>query len=272
MTGPIAQIVALTCHGNALLKGDTVPGFFPGNSTCQFCERVTFVELRKPLLVTLREIQVAKKPDEWFAYLKGRDARGIRLACQPQNDPQISDRMSAGFVGGGGTWSMEALFPNKRCEFWQARWEVWNQNAPERRVWRVTYGRVAETKSKPYASQNLEATEERLLKALREISAFSERHDCGGFTDSFSQGISSLTSAERHGYYKDLSPPGLLPARASAVLDAAQSAWVFGGMGSWNDMGFNGADGKEYDRVSEQLFQALTEAICVAVNAALQKV
>lgn len=272
MTGPIAQNVALTCYGNAFLKDDTVPQFFPTNSTCQFCDRVTFVEVVKPLLRKQREIEVANKPDEWFSYLKRRGARGLRLVHQAMNDPQISDRMGAGFVGGGGSWYMEIILTKERSEFWQARWEVWNPKAPERRIWRVTYGRAAEAKSKPYPVQNLEATAERLLKALREIHAFSERLNCGAFTKSFAQGIDSLTSDKRHGYHQDLTPSGLLPSGASAILDASQSAWVFGGMGSWNDMGFDGADGKEYNRVSEQLFQTLTEAICIAANAGFKKI
>jgi len=166
---------------------------------------------------------------------------------------------------------MEVLLPKERSEFWLARWEVGNQEAPDRRIWRVTYGRVAEAKSKSYVGRNPEATKERLLKALREIHSFSERHNGGGFTDCFSRAIGTLTSAEPHGYHKDISPPGLLPPGAAAVLDASQSAWVFGGMGSWNDMGFDGADGKEYDRVSEQLFQVLTEAICEAANTGTRK-
>jgi hypothetical protein len=42
---------------------------------------------------------------------------------------------------------------------------------------------------------------------------------------------------------------------------------VFGGMGSWNDMGFEGSDQREYDRVSELLFTALNETIQTAANA-----
>jgi hypothetical protein len=38
-------------------------------------------------------------------------------------------------------------------------------------------------------------------------------------------------------------------------------------MGSWNDMGFDGADQKEYDRVSEQLFTEINEAIETGANA-----
>ncbi len=66
MTGPVAQIVALTCYGNAFLRGHTVPGFFPTNSTCQFCGSVTFVEAVKPLLGKQKEIEIAKNPDERF--------------------------------------------------------------------------------------------------------------------------------------------------------------------------------------------------------------
>ena len=38
-------------------------------------------------------------------------------------------------------------------------------------------------------------------------------------------------------------------------------------MGSWNDMGFEGTDQAEYDRVSQQLFTVLNETIQIAANA-----
>ena len=60
--------------------------------------------------------------------------------------------------------------------------------------------------------------------------------------------------------------PGTLPDSTLAILDAAQSGWVFGGMGSWNDMAFHGEVEKEYARVSERLYSAITDAICAAAN------
>lgn len=49
MNGPIAQLVALTCHANALLRGQTnPPRFFPAHSTCNVCDRISFVEIKKP--------------------------------------------------------------------------------------------------------------------------------------------------------------------------------------------------------------------------------
>jgi len=78
MTGTIAQLVALTCYGNAYLAGQTTPQFYFTNSTFQFCERVTFVTLGKTLFGTLKETEVAHDPDAWLAYLKGRGANGFR--------------------------------------------------------------------------------------------------------------------------------------------------------------------------------------------------
>jgi hypothetical protein len=49
-------------------------------------------------------------------------------------------------------------------------------------------------------------------------------------------------------------------------LKAAQYAWVFGGMGSWNDGGVPKGLEVEYERVSTQLYDALNEAIAKAVS------
>ena len=271
MNGPIAQIVALTCYGNAFLQGHSGSQFPPVNSTCQFCDRVTFIEVVKPFFGKQKECEIAKNPNEWFSYLQAKHARGIRLHS-PENNLGIFYRVAAGFAGRGEAWTMEVLLPKEWSEFWMARWEVWDQKAPNQRIWRVTYGRIREAKSKASQNQSLQNMEERLLKALHDVHAFSEKNECAGFTEGFAKGIASLTGPERHGYHKDLAPAHRLETRAAAILDASQSAWVFGGMGSWNDMGFEGENQKEFNRVSDQLFHEVTQAICVAANSSLRKV
>jgi hypothetical protein len=270
MNGEIAQIVALACHGNASLQGDQLPKFFPGNSTFRFCDRVTFVETSKRLLGGPEVNMIAQTPEEWFALLRSGGARGIRLARAPQDGLQFADRMSSAFIGGGGTWSMQVLLRDGRSESWTARWDVWDRDAPEQRIWRVTYGRLSEPVTASLANGDLATVERGFLDALREIHTFSVSHG-GVFAGSFANSIASLTGSDRHGYHQDLAPPGLLGARAAAILDACQAAWVFGGMGSWNDLVFDGEDDREYRRVSEQLFASLTVAICAAVNSAAER-
>jgi hypothetical protein len=57
-----------------------------------------------------------------------------------------------------------------------------------------------------------------------------------------------------------------MPLEAKQLLGAVQAAWVFGGMGSWNDLGFDGDDQQEYDKLSIELFLLLNQAICSAIN------
>jgi hypothetical protein len=269
MNGPIAQIVALTCHANAFLRGLPVPAIFPGNSTCQFCDWVKFVNVSKTLLGKARKTRVAENPNDWFQHLKAAGTLGVRLSCTLRNNPGISDRMSSAFVGGGGSWVMEECRDRAKSSVWLSRWQVWNQNAPECRIWRVEYGRVSEASPRPAGNANLESARNCFRSALQEIHGFSEKHGCGGFTACFGRAMETLDSdgAKRHGYHEDLVVEGVAPSLAEALLDAAQSAWVFGGMGSWNDLGFEGADQAEYDRVSQQLFTVLNETIQVAANA-----
>ena len=67
-------------------------------------------------------------------------------------------------------------------------------------------------------------------------------------------------------YHSDLAPSSDLPLEARQLLGAAQLAWVFGGMGSWNDLGFEGPDQQDSNQLSDRLFALLNEAICCAVN------
>ncbi len=54
---------------------------------------------------------------------------------------------------------------------------------------------------------------------------------------------------------------------ARQLLAMASRAWVFGGMGSWNDIGFtDAARNEEYRRVSQELYRAVTDAIRDAAN------
>lgn len=257
MNGVIAQAVALTCHGNARLAGLEIPTFFPGNSTCQFCEYVRFGRggWRGGEFAT---------PDEWFASLVRQKARGLRLLWLPDQRRRFPDRMLAGLVGGGGGWVIEAA-GRHGAEYRCGRWQVGNQEAPDRRIWRVTYTRTTGQASTTPAP-DLPAVKGRLVDSLRAISRFAGEHDVTGYVDQFDRAVAQLDTVEPLAgvYHLDLAPPGLLTEQAQPFLYACQLAWVFGAMGSWNDLGLD--DDQEYSSVSERLFTTVIEAICAVAN------
>ena len=258
MNHPIAQVVALTCYANATLRGRIVPAFFPGHSTCQFCDSVEFVRPSRDGLIDVRLTRVADTPDAWFRYLETAGAASIRLLRDPPDN-----------VAGTDAWRMEAVQRDGRAAWWMSRWEVWSPKAPHRRIWRVQYRRGAEREASTAPSTPLALLADRFRAVLGDIRGFAESHNCGGFAASFAQAIDTIDSrGERlHGYHRDLAPDGCLPMLATCLLDACQSAWVFGGMGSWTDLAFDGAAQVEYEQVSERLFHTLVDVIQTAANA-----
>jgi hypothetical protein len=259
MNHPIAQFVALTCYANASLRGRTVPAFFPGNSTCRFCDSVEFVGPPDGLRGITRP-EVAGSPDAWFLRLTAAGVSAVRLS-----------RALPAKISGADTWGMDAALRDGRSARWSSRWEVWNQDAPERRIWRVCYACAADERGSDQPAGPLASVADRLRATLDEIHRFAERNRCGGFTASFAKAIETLDSggARLHGYHRDLAPDGCLPPLATSVLDACQSAWVFGGIGSWNDLAFDGAIQVEYERITERLFLTTCDAIQAAANASL---
>ncbi|HUN84784.1 MAG TPA: hypothetical protein VMU48_10410 [Terracidiphilus sp.] len=267
MQTPLAQMAAVTCHGNAAVRGMQTPQFFPGNSTCQFCESITFLVSGKPAGGESQSAVFADTPDAWIRDLRRRSLVGFRLRQQPQDRPGFSDRNSSGFVGGGRLWMIEAVREGKVSEFWLNKWEVGNRDAPDRRIWRVTYGLYQVVPTPGFALRPLGAIIDDFRSALKEIRAFAEAHECGNFTRFFDDALRAFDDPQADlGYHKDLFPQGSLGDNAAAVLKAAQCAWVFGGMGSWNDMSFRDETQKEYERVSDALFGLLNESVEAAAT------
>lgn len=268
MTGPIAQLVALACHFNGLARGLRVGPFFPANSTCRFCEFIRFVRPKRNWLLWAGEA-TAPTPDAWSAE-ELRAGRAAIILHQSSGVARFSDRMTSGFVGGGGRWRL-GLTTGSVAHLWEPGWEVGNRDAPDQRIWRVTYRLVGKNAPTPGAtSRPLSETRTGLTQALTEIRAFAQGHGINSFLDSFETALKCLSSDDPLAliYHKDLAPEGLLDLPARQVLAACQAAWVFGGMGSWNDMSFDGEVQREYEAVSDVLFDRVNEGICAATNSA----
>jgi len=270
MVGPTAQLVALACHFNGRVRGFRPVSFFPSNSTCKFCEWVHFVCRRRALLTRRTNwVIAAQTPDGWLER-EARPGREAVIVHRDLNDSQISDRMSAGLVGGGGRWQLN-ISNGGRVDVWQASWGVGNREASEGRIWRVQYSLVAENVSLvlPTLRSPMVIMAE-FRQALSAILAFCDQHRLDGFGDSFTKAIECLSAEDPFvgAYHKDLAPEGLLSLPARQMLAACQSAWVFGGMGSWNDMAFDGEVQNRYEKLSDALFTVVNEGIQSSANSA----
>jgi len=267
MQTSIAQMVALTCYGNAAIQGRQA-AFLPSHSTCQYCEWVKFIAGGRQANGTDETITVAASPAAWIEYLLKSGMQGLRLHQRAQNlAANFPDRISSAFVGGGRQWRIEGLRSDETSEFWLSKWEVGNKDAPEHKIWRVTYGLCEVGVTSAFELRTISSILDDLRTALTEIRNFSETNRCGNFTKCFDDALHALDDSEADvGYHRDLYPMGAVGTGAASLLKAAQSAWVFGGMGSWNDMGFEGETQKEYERISDKLFELLNDAIEAAAT------
>lgn len=268
MNGETAQLVALTCHANAYLPGQQAS--LPlSHSTCQFCTRVSFARGAPQLRAMRREPVVAGDPDSWFALLLHEGATTVRLCYWPSQPREVAERLLTAFANSGGQWALQALLPAQRSELWIGQWEVVDPDAPDRRIWRVSYQSVSDSPPVPHDVADVPAAAERMFLALRDIHAFADTEGIGNFAHCFERAAEALAGWGPAGYHQDLAPQGVLSDEARALLEACQSARVFGGMGSWNDLTFDGPASEEYDRVSEQLYRALIDGIRAAANSTI---
>ncbi len=269
MNGPLAQLVAIALHGSSALSGrQAAPDFLGKNSTAQFCESIRFVRVTRSWFGVGRpvEVEVSSNPDAWFDFLRAKGGVRVLVQWKPNRASKVPDRMFAGFVGGGGEWELNVRYADGHCERWLPSWEVHDRSRADRRIWRVRYVQVFAGKEIAPSVEPTSIALSGFVSALEEIRAFSAKKSLDWFTNQFGQGVKALQTSEAVEYYhKDLWPEGFISPTGENLLKACQCSWVFGGMGSWNDMMFDGEDGAEYERVSEQLFKALTVAIPSAV-------
>jgi hypothetical protein len=64
-------------------------------------------------------------------------------------------------------------------------------------------------------------------------------------------------------------PPRGFSESARRLLATAARSWVFGGMGTWNDLTFDGSEEEAYEEVSAELYDAVLGAFVAAANSEL---
>jgi hypothetical protein len=116
--------------------------------------------------------------------------------------------------------------------------------------------------------RGLAALQAELEVVLSKLEDFAIQQHLTAFAGSFRQAIGCLgaKSPLTTVYHSDIAPSTRVSREARQLLAAAQAAWVFGGMGSWNDLTFEGQADADYKLLSEKLFSLLMQALTEAAN------
>ena len=261
---PILRTLALVAVGNAAIGGKNVAGFFPGDPLFQYSASLDFMtprdngELRR----------VSDDVVDWFGKLKSRKCRGLRLHNSPMQQNQklghIDERLLVGMVGGGPRWLIEAVYL-EHSELWEGFDRIGDQKAADKKTWLSAYILIGEAASGEKVDTGVAAASLDLRDALLSIEGVARAIPGAPFADVFVAARETLEG-------KDLPYPleflryAQMKPEAERLLKAAGRAWVFGAMGSWNDVGVDAAMKPRYESASKALFSAVQRAVLVTAN------
>ena len=257
MNGELAQLVALTAHGNAALHGPgTAVELATTNSTFRFVNDVQFAFPGSP---------PAHHCLAWWAGLR---LRGIRRLLLTRSRPRstmagFSEHHQVAFAGGLAAGIL--ALGDGAGERWAARWEVTQPRNRNQQIWTVSYvGQSATDIDNP--STTLSTAVPELARALEGIRDFAIRENLEFWIPWFTEALELLSSPDPSPpHHPDLLPTTGYSLASRQILSAATRGWVFGGMGSWNDL--TPGDQTGYDGITETYFEAVMKAVVAAVNA-----
>lgn len=261
---PILRALALVAVGNAALAGRDASGFWPGDPIFKYTKSLDFMTPREsgPLA------RAAAGPISWFGKLQKRECRGLRLHTSPMRQDQklghIDERLLVGMVGGGPRWLIEAVYAD-HSELWEGFDRVGDQKAPDKKIWLTAYVLLGDAESAHHIDADVAAASVDLRDALLAIEDLARQIPGAPFADAFVAARAALDGQDSSYPVEFLRFTELTPAAAN-MLKAAGRSWVFGAMGSWNDVAV-GADLKpRYEEASKALFAALQRAVLVVAN------
>lgn len=265
MNAELAQVAALVAHAKvALALSD--PGAFltVQNSTFKFVHAVSFEREQRRLLRSTRVVSVGASPSDWYRYLASCGASQVELALW-SSPGELPDHVAAGFSGGG-SWGIRTRGP-RRTSLWRGLWEPDRRDDPSNRIWSVVYREFSDS-GPPGPSPPIREASEGLCRLLGQAEQLARDADLSMWAEWF--GVALQRASASHAvfdYHPDILPPTGYAEAARVLLSACEKAWAFGGMGSWNDVGFEDPDLEaRYRDVTPKLYSAVLVGIAASVN------
>ncbi len=269
MNASLVQQLSLVSYGNEFITTGKVDPAYNSNEVFRFCKDISFKTYKDGLLSKKKELNAGNNPLEWFEFLKQDGCRELKMLYQHSKEQEkYKDFQLASFVGGGGSWFIEAIY-EKHSDFWYSHWNFENDEIEKNRGWRVVYEAVVRKKKIINQQFELGSTRDELVHVLTAIKQFAGDQQLAQWEEWFSKALEAMQSNNPNSYYPI---PGMLIEKnysltaLQLVYGAAQS-WVFGGMGSWNDICFDGTQTTEhYEKLTGELYEAVLKAIVTGIN------
>lgn len=258
MTKQISQLVALVTYANVSLQRMELD-FDLERSISHYCYRLEFIK-QLPVGIVGSKVVIASDASNWFAYLKERDAKRVRLHYKSSTHPDLPDHISVAFAGGGSHWFVEVQYEEK-SHLYSSELISGTHSSLKKPI-------VLLERDLDYLedSSSVSDAREKLGQVLNNLISFAQRFEnTQHWAKNFTISRKTLTEFEPQ-KSDDFIPYDVYSKDARQLIETAFRSWVFGGMGSWIDLAFSGTDQDTYTTLSQELYKAVCNAIVSGVN------
>jgi hypothetical protein len=259
--GQLAQLAALVAHGNEWMAGDRARQCtVAAGTTFQYVNAVRFTlsegrNVERPI--------TAEDPSAWLEGLAERGVNSLWLDPRTANPGPLPAHIAAAFANGTRS---SILAAGHHAERWIAAWTVRQPRAPDNRIWDVHYVGSSD-RSGLREVPAIRSAHERLVGAASAARDLANRFGWTDWAQWFAEALTVAdSSAPTARFFDDALPPSSELARRR-LFALASGSYVFGGMGSWNDLAAPNPNGEaEYLEVSAELYTTVLLAVAAAVN------
>jgi hypothetical protein len=257
-TKEITRLVSLVTYANVSLQNIELDFDFE-HSIIEYCYGSKFI-LQPPDGIAGASQVIASNANDWFTYLKKNEAKRVRLHYKTSNQFGIPDHITVAFIGGGSYWYIEVVYGEKSDLYSGGQ-------RGESEPWKTYFILLKrDLENIEDSSTSVREARVRLSDVLENLIAFSSRFEYTiHWAENFKRSKQTLTDYQPI-ESDDFIPHGVYSLEARQLMETALQSWVFGGMGSWNDLAFSDDDQKQYAELSKELYEAICNAIVSIAN------
>ncbi|MGY5876105.1 MAG: hypothetical protein RTU30_10190 [Candidatus Thorarchaeota archaeon] len=252
----LEQLVPLVTYANVIIQGRELD-FDIERLSSKYCYKLEFIE--EPLEDVAGSTRVIA-PDafSWFSYLKDQDADRVKLQYQPSSHPDLPDHIAAAFVGGGSSWFVEVQLGDAS--------HIYTEMSLGTQPNKTAFTRLRGDFDHLEDSLSISSARDRLDKVLQGLIEFTEEFEVTQhWSEIFKRSRHALTQLQSS-RTDEFILNGVYSIEVRQLIEAGFSSDVFGGMGSFSDLGFSGSVQENYSSLSEELYAAICYAILSGVN------
>jgi hypothetical protein len=251
----LEQCISLVSYGNYFLCTETV-------NAANFLNIPAFKSEKTIKSYNHKSKEEHYQIESWLHDLKQRGVKSLKLVLSSEAENKFA------FLSDLSELDSYVLIEAQMKQ----NFELWlplskNSSIDSEPVWQMNFEGIEVSGSSWVHENTLHQMKISLLQSLETIKGFAETTPYYGWVEWFSKALITLQNNVISNDSFDLLPPHGYSFEAHHLAFCAEKSWVFGGMGSWNDLYFDDKSiEQEYSKVTERLFDAVMSSLLVATN------